>query len=220
MSLLYLEHRDELCFGIWHITESERELETLSGCTAPTRLTNSSRRLEYLAIRALAVAMNLDPGSIDYLSSGKPYLKDDTRAISFSHTKNHAAMVVGRNPLIGIDIEQRTQRVERVRHKFMHPLEDAMLEESNLDTTTGLLVHWCAKEAVFKAVPEVEIDFANEIRVTHLPFMQSLAKSDARPTGEVVFLRTHTTFQLEAWIMPAFVMDICHSGVTDHPVLK
>lgn len=220
MSLLHLEHRDELCFGIWHITESERELETLSGCTAPTRLTNSSRRLEYLAIRALAIAMSLDPENIDYLPSGKPYLKGDTRTISFSHTKNHAAIIVGRNPLIGIDIEQRTQRVERVRHKFMHPLEEATLEESNLDMTTGLLVHWCAKEAAFKAVPEVDIDFAKEIRVTHLPMVQPLAKPHTPPCGEVVFLRTHVTFQLEAWIMPAFVLVICHSGVTDHPVSK
>jgi len=180
MSLLHVEHRDARSFGIWHITESESELETLSGCTAPSKLTNPSR---------------------------KPYLKDSTLAISLSHTKHYAAIVVSNHPLIGIDIEQRTERVERVRHKFMHPQEEAALEASGIDTLTGLLMHWCTKEAVFKAVPEVDIDFAKEIRVTHLP--------DKQTTGEATFIRTQTTFQLEVRSTPDFVMVICHAGVID-----
>jgi len=207
MSLLHVEHRDARSFGIWHITESESELETLSGCTAPSKLTNPSRKLEYLAVRSLAVTMGLDPAQIDYHPSGKPYLKDSTLAISLSHTKHYAAIVVSNHPLIGIDIEQRTERVERVRHKFMHPQEEAALEASGIDTLTGLLMHWCTKEAVFKAVPEVDIDFAKEIRVTHLP--------DKQTTGEATFIRTQTTFQLEVRSTPDFVMVICHAGVID-----
>lgn len=223
MSLLYVEQRDALAFGVWHITESESELEIASGCTAPARLTNPSRRLEYLAVRSLAVSMGINPAHIHYHPTGKPFLKGDTRAISLSHTKQYAAIVVGTNPLIGIDIEQCSERVERVRRKFMHPLEEAALEATSLDTLTGLLVHWCAKEAVFKAAPEVDIDFAKEIRVTCIPLVVPLAEvlqqvppeSNSQCAGRVTFVRTQTVFQLEAWSTPAFVMVICHSGVTD-----
>jgi len=224
MSLLYVEQRVTLSFGIWHITEHESILETLSGCSAPAHVTNSARRLEYLAIRSLAKAMGISPSHIDYHPSGKPFLKDDSRAISLSHTKHYAALLVGENPLIGIDIEQRSNRVERVRHKFMHPLEEAALEAAGLDTSTGLLVHWCAKEAVFKAVPEKDIDFVGEIRVTHLPTIRPIPtvteitkvtkietqQPSTAITGKVTFLRTHTSFQLEAWSSPDFVLVICH----------
>jgi 4'-phosphopantetheinyl transferase len=232
MSLLYRENRDALSFGIWHMTETEAELENLSGCTAPTRLSNPSRKCEYLAIRALAVSMGLNPGKIDYLPSGKPFLKEDSRTISLSHTKKYAALLVADHPLVGIDIEQRTERVVRVRHKFMHPTEEEALVAAGLDTNTGLLMHWCAKEAVFKAVPEENIDFAREIRIIRAPVLATLSEStgtdtlqvltaDDSPTqrsqqqaGEVRFLRTGIDFQLEGWSTEAFVMVICHSLAT------
>ena len=251
MSLLYKEHRDAFSFGIWHITETEDELESLSGCSAPARLSNLSRRREYLAIRALFVSVGLDPGKVDYLPSGKPFLRDDPRDISLSHTKDYSAIVVSSHSSVGIDIEQRTERVVRVRHKFMHPLEEAALmeatlKETHLDTNTGLLVHWCAKEAVFKAVPEEAIDFAHEIRVTRLPLLQPLFDVDEMDspipdsphqdaeesnlskkgaltqdrTGEVDFLRTNTHFRLEGWSTRKFIMVICHSPLTDHLVSK
>lgn len=234
MSLLYKEHRDAFSFGIWHITETEDELESLSGCSAPARLSNRSRRREYLAIRALFVSMGFDPGMVEYLPSGKPFLRDDSRNISLSHTKDYAAIVVSGHSSVGIDIEQRTERVLRVRHKFMHPLEEAALMElaltkTGLDTNTGLLVHWCAKEAVFKAVPEENIDFAREIQVVRIPLLQALfdvnetsamKQNTQETTGEVDFLRTKTRFLLEAWSSTAFVMTICHSPLTDHLVSK
>jgi phosphopantetheinyl transferase len=249
MSLLYKGHRDALSFGIWHITETEAELERFSGCSAPARISNPSRRCEYLSIRALAVDMGLDPGKIEYQTSGKPFLTDYPGTISFSHTKNYAAIVVAPHVNVGIDIEQRTERVVRIRHKFMHPLEEAALKEaalieSNWDTNTGLLLHWCAKEAVFKAVPEEAIDFAQEIRVSRLPLLQSLndltetgtsipnsqhhqtteglpskrntlTKSTKETIGEVRFLRNNSSFQLEGWSTAAFVLVICYESLTD-----
>ncbi len=223
MSLLYVEHRSELCFGIWHITEEESQLESLSGCSAPTHVTSPARRREYLAVRSLAVTLGIIPDQIDYLSSGKPFLRNDARTISISHTKDYAALLVGKQPLIGIDIEQQSKKAERVRHKYMHPTEDSMLEASGLDIPTGLLVHWCAKEAVFKAVPEEGIDFSEEIRLTRLPdvpflsdtTVQQTASGDAAAMGEIWFMRTRTAFKLEAWSSPAFVLVICHSGISD-----
>lgn len=211
MSLLNEEHCDAFSLGVWHMTESETELERLSGCKAPDHLTSPARKREYLAIRALAVAMGIKPGRIGYLPSGKPFLIEDERSISLSHTKNYAALLVASDPRIGIDIEQRTERVNRVRHKFMHPSEEEALSAGSLDETTGLLMHWCAKEAVFKAVPEENIDFAHEIRITRLPIPFS-------QEGEVCFLRTGSCFQLEVRTTDDFVMAICHSAFTGHPV--
>lgn len=244
MSLMYTAHHDAIRFGVWHITESENELEYLSGCTASAHASSPARRLEYLAVRSLMVSMDLDPETLAYQPSGKPYLRNTPGTISVSHTKNYAAIAFSEQSNVGIDIEQRSERVVRVRHKFMHPEEEDAVTKSAMDTSTALLVHWCAKEAVFKAVPEENIDFSHEIRVVRIPVLQPLSDGTISFTdccrgiprekpeggndtntglppsnsGEARFLRTDLSFKLEGWMSADVVLVLCHAPLIDLPV--
>lgn len=184
-------------FAVWSLTETEAELETLTGLQAPTRLKTPSRRLEYLAVRALAVAFGLDPAAIGYKSTGQPYLSGDHRTISITHTKGYAALLLSDHPLVGIDMEARSDRALRIRHKFMHPEEETLMQAAGMDEVTGLLLHWCVKEAVFKAISEEGVDFKSDIRVDI-------------GSNKATFVPTGKRFTLETWPAPAYVLVVCY----------
>ncbi|MDP4277618.1 MAG: 4'-phosphopantetheinyl transferase superfamily protein [Bacteroidota bacterium] len=205
MSLYHIDTLPYYSYGIWKIEEDEASLRQASGCIAPSTLSNPVRRAEYLAVRALAKRMGIKAETINYLPSGKPYLANDTRTISISHTKDYVAVMLSRLPLAGIDIETRSPRVMRVRHKYMHPEEEHQLVASGIDETVGLLLHWCIKEAIFKAIPEEGVDFAQEIRVTEL----SCLDGTWHFTGKS--FRSNTPFQVNYLIGPAFVLTCCYS---------
>ena len=193
--------------AIWQIAESEEELtaplphgeELLA--EARQRFKAAGRRLEWLAVRRLMHQLGI-ASPIAYLPSGKPYLKDDERHISISHTRGYAAVAIsGTNP-IGLDIEQRTDKVCRVQHKFLSPEEKSLLpsEKKNVE---ALLIIWTAKEAMFKLVDREGIDFADHFH---------LAPFTVAPAGECTARETFTperrTFSLRYWVLPEFVMTL------------
>lgn len=199
MSLLLHESRNNptLQVAVWSLTESEAELEARCGIKAPAQLKTPARRLEYLAIRALAVHLGLDPKNIAYKTSGQPFLTEDPRCISITHTKGYAALLLSDKQGTGIDMEARSDRVLRIRHKFMHPEEEALMASAGMDVATGLLLHWCVKEAVFKAIPEEGVDFRTDIRVD-----LSTNKATYVPTGK--------RFTLETWPAPDYILVVCY----------
>lgn len=199
MSLLLHETRTNpsLQFAVWTIEESEEALELLCGIKAPSHLKTPTRRLEYLAVRTLAVKLGINPASIVYKPTGQPYLQGDSRTISITHTKGHAALLLSDQPGTGIDMEARSERVLRVKHKYMHPEEEALLLTVNMDETTGLLLHWCVKEAVFKAIPEEGIDFKQDIRVNI-------------GSKTVTYVPTGKLFTLETWCTAAYALVVCY----------
>lgn len=162
---------EEKCMiAIWQIAESEEELvarlprgeEFLA--EARTRFKSVGRRLEWLAVRRLMHEMGID-SSIAYYPSGRPYLVDDTRHISISHTRGYAAVAIREDAPVGLDIEQRTDKVCRVQHKFLSHEEKKFLplEKKNVE---ALLVIWTTKEAMFKLVDKEGIDFAAHFHVS------------------------------------------------------
>ena len=165
MGLFHTEEKSNYRYGIWKIEEDESELELLSGCIAPTRITNNLRRLEYLAVRALSKFMVVDPTGILYHPSGKPYHENGGFRISISHTKKYVAFMVSSLDLAAIDIETKSERIIKIRKKFMSQTEEDNLSDSGNDIVTGLLLHWCAKESMFKAVNYEGIDFIEEFRI-------------------------------------------------------
>ena len=165
MGLFHTEENSNYRYGIWKIEEDESELELLSGCLAPARITNSLRRLEYLAVRALSKKMGVDPAGILYHTSGKPYHENGEFRISISHTKKYVAFMVSNLELAAIDIETKSERILKIRKKFMSLTEENNLSDSGYDIVTGLLLHWCAKESMFKAVNYEGIDFIEEFQI-------------------------------------------------------
>ena len=94
-------------------------------------------------------------------------MADGSASISISHTKSYVAVLLGtRDKEVGIDIEQYGEIVLRVAHKFMREDEEASLFRGT--EIWSLLLHWSAKETMFKCMNASDVDFREHMRV--LPF--------------------------------------------------
>lgn len=133
-----------LRLGLWRI-EEESDL--------------TPRKREQKAVHLLLAAMTGDSNAeVSHESSGKPYLASSNPepppTLSISHTKGYAAVLLAgdNNTRVGIDIEYRSDRVERIASRFIHKDEKA-------DSTTDKLLLWSAKEAVYKCFSEDSLLF-------------------------------------------------------------
>lgn len=121
---------------------------------------NAKREIETLGKQYL-ISKLLDRENVQiiYNSKGKPYLAEDSRHISLSHSHGKLAIIVNEQEPTGIDIELIRDKVLRIRHKFLSPAE---LAETGEDVEK-LLVYWAAKESLYKIYGLKEVDF-----ITHL----------------------------------------------------
>lgn len=170
---LFLEHTtSSFRWGIWRVEESPEELLSMLPRQevykeSVRRFTAVHRRLEWLAVRVLLYTLLGEEKEIAYYPDGKPYLADTSVSFSISHTKGYVAVVLGEpGREVGIDIEQYGERVRKVAHKFMR--EDEVASPFRGTDTWSLLLHWSAKEAVFKCLNALEVDFRRHMRM--LPF--------------------------------------------------
>lgn len=159
--------------GLWQIDESVDDFYAQYPWlqrykTEVERYKSDSRKLEFLAVRALLREMLLMNGSSDKMfaqvgeithnKAGKPMLKG--YHISISHTQGFAALILSKTKTVAVDIEYFSDRVKRIASKFLRKDERA----NDLDS---LLVHWCGKETVYKLFSEDNLQFC-DMRV--LPF--------------------------------------------------
>lgn len=204
MGLLHFEKNADYCYGIWKMDEDENKLRNIleNGIAAPQK--NQGKRIEFLSVRALAKWMDIDPMSIEHLSSGRPYLKDSKTGISISHTKGYVAIMLSDIVTIGTDIEQRSDRVQKVAHKFMHPEELENISKLSCSRSLALLLHWSAKEALFKAIPDEGVDFAKDLRILEF----SAPSEKGRFMGKA--LRSGMAFQIDYRVEKDFVFTTCY----------
>ena len=152
--------------GLWQMDESPEQLFDLYPHILPYRSSldnkykNDGRKLEFLAIRALMYEMLRVNGASKGLLShagdfthngqGKPLFRG--YHVSISHTKGYAALILSKKSEVAVDIEYMSDRVERIASKFLRKDERA-------DSLDAKLVHWCAKETVFKLFSEENLLF-------------------------------------------------------------
>lgn len=152
--------------GLWQMDESPEQLFDLYPHLLPYRSSlddkykNDGRKLEFLAIRALMYEMLRVNGASKGLLShagdfthngqGKPLFRG--YHVSISHTEGYAALILSKKSEVAVDIEYMSDRVERIASKFLRKDERA-------DSLDAKLVHWCAKETVFKLFSEENLLF-------------------------------------------------------------
>ena len=128
-----------------------------------SRFTSESRQREWLAVRVLLKELCGEEKKIGYLPSGKPYLEDGSMRVSFSHTKGYVAVAVHPFAEVGVDIEQYGTRVQKVASRFIR--EDERVSIASGDEIYGLLLHWSAKETMFKLMEEEAVDFVSHLHI-------------------------------------------------------
>lgn len=148
--------------GIWRIDESQ---DTLLGLLDNRQwikdillMKSEPKRLEKLAVRVLLKELLGEEKHICYLESGKPCLEDGSYQISISHTKGYVAVIIDKEHPVGIDIEQITDKVKRVRSRFISDKEYIDPDQELIH----LLLHWSAKETVYKLLDIAGIELKEE----------------------------------------------------------
>ncbi|MDR0989570.1 MAG: 4'-phosphopantetheinyl transferase superfamily protein [Prevotellaceae bacterium] len=177
MPLLFQHTLPDCSLAVWKTDESVDELLNL---LLPhqeryrqeiTRFAATQRRREWLATRILLRLLLNNSSSeaeITHLPNGKPYLKESTVPISISHTMGYAALLIGHSgDETGIDIEQTGERVHRIAPRYMR--EDEPIHSYLGTDTWSLLLHWSAKETLFKCLNTPEVDFKQHLRI--FPFI-------------------------------------------------
>lgn len=194
--------KESFRWGIWKADETLEELALLMPhgdvCMQESiqRFSNENRRKEWLAVRVLLSYLSEKEYEIAYCPSGKPYLKDSSCRISVSHTNGYVAVALHPLHEVGIDIERYATRVMKVKERFMRENEYAEGDE-----IYALLLHWSAKETLFKLLGQEEVDLKEHFQI--LPFsigqegtMKAYEYKTAEKNDYTVFYRLEPEFVL------------------------
>lgn len=183
MPLLYKKQESELLYGIWKVTEPNEVLSASLVHSNFDYINNERREQEKLAVRILLkTLLNGEERCIGYYPSGKPYFSDNKGHISISHTKGYVAVALHPTFEIGLDIEQYSDRVRRISSRFIRSDEEPTilntikLKEiipSHSNEIYAMLLHWSAKETIFKIMGEVDVDFLSNIRIFPFDIQQN-----------------------------------------------
>lgn len=156
--------------GIWELTETSTALMNVFSpeeIADPDfrKYTYEKRKVEWLASRLMLKQLIGTDFKISYSETGKPLLRHAKyKQLSISHSRNFAVIFVHESREIGIDIESMTRNYQSIEERY---LSDAELVQVDQNPVLQCL-YWCAKEAIFKLVPEQGIEFREQILV--LPF--------------------------------------------------
>ncbi len=152
---------------LWDLMLEETVSNTIN---LPTHIHHPKRIIEYLSTQKMKEALEIFK-PISHFENGKPFIHDGPH-ISISHGTKIAGFIRSDKP-VGLDIQQISPQIGRIRNKFCHPdeLNDAQQSEDELAYLTLL---WSAKEAVFKIYGEGLV-FAEQIRIGPLKNDRNIA---------------------------------------------
>ena len=168
--------------GLWRMTETPAELLWHYPSLQPlwaevsSRYRSEARQMERLSAHALLAEMtgrsNL---AIGHASSGRPLV--DGYELSISHTRGYAALMLSDGERVAVDIEQRSDRVKRIAHKFIRSDETA-------ESVDDMLAVWSAKETIYKLYSEDELQY-HEMQTTAITadclMVRNLKRSEQVP---------------------------------------
>ena len=147
--------------GVWKITETEAELTEAFvniGLDKETFLQtkNEQRSKQWLTTRILLNEF-FENVQISYDIYGKPQLSNNWH-ISISHSNEFVAINLNEKNHCGIDIEKISDKVARIKHKFLND-EDL----KNVTSPEDLTIYWGAKEALYKCYGKKEVLFIENL---------------------------------------------------------
>ncbi len=160
-------------WALWFITENENELVEASGDSIDSSIVSYTKRLEWLAGRALIKSLVEQCGmefyGLEKDEFGKPSLKNHTHFISLSHSYPYVAAQIDPAQEVGIDLEQPKEKLLTIAHRVLSHQE---LEDAGTDVIKHC-VYWCAKEALYKSYGKRGLHFADHLHVAPFVLMRN-----------------------------------------------
>ena len=154
--------------AVWQITETEDELKAMSSVPSDemeeiSLFGSESQRKQKLAVRALINELFDEKMYLDHHDNGKPYLENCATNISITHTEKYVAVIIHDEDDLGIDIESLDRDFSAVEQRALS--EDEIEDLDDDSRNEQLAIYWCAKEAIFKRMSQLRVDFAEQIEV-------------------------------------------------------
>jgi 4'-phosphopantetheinyl transferase EntD len=148
--------------AVWRIKEDEAFF--LEKVPVSRSITHPHKRLQHLAGRYLLQYLfpEFPIHLIQIADTRKPFLENESHHFSISHCGDYAAAIVSTGNRVGIDIEQHSDRIFKVQHKFLTPHEAGM---QHLVGDIFPTLIWSVKEAMYKWYSFGEIDFQEHLQV-------------------------------------------------------
>jgi phosphopantetheinyl transferase len=154
--------------GVWKIEEDIKTLLDLVVLEGEDKkkykvFASTSRKLEFLSVRALLAELVGKDIRIVYNKNNKPFLKDGSRFISISHSHKLTAILLSTNEKVGIDLEYMSANIGAIAFKFINRREKISKEPEK--RKYHLYLHWCAKEALYKICDKEGISIKKDITI-------------------------------------------------------
>ena len=215
MPIFYQQDIDEYTkLGIWKIEEDENFF--LQSVVPQRNVSHPHKKLQHLAGRYLLKYLFPDfPLSLILIAdTRKPYLENEAYHFSISHCGDYAAAIVSKTKRVGVDIELPSEKVERIRHKFLDDREQIMVDtewsyNGNEELAIGdkqinlknLTLLWSCKEAIFKWWGKGNVDFSDMMKLTgYMP------KEKGVLSGKFIKEETNSAFPVYYEIFPSLVL--------------
>ncbi len=159
---------DYTVVGVWKI---EEDLKTLLSMVELDQNDNrryktfrsTSRKLEFLSVRALLKELIGPDARIVYNKNNKPFIKDGSHFISITHSHKLTAIMLSTQEKIGIDLEHMSSNINALSFKFINKKERITRERDK--KRYHLYLHWCAKEALYKICDKEGINIKKNITI-------------------------------------------------------
>ncbi|HPH83808.1 MAG TPA: 4'-phosphopantetheinyl transferase superfamily protein [Ferruginibacter sp.] len=171
MPLVYQQNiNEDTRLGVWHIAEAEDFF--LAKVPLQKTITHPHKRLQHLAGRMLLTELFSDfPLSlIEIADTRKPFLPNEAFHFSISHCGDYAAAMVSKVNRVGVDIEIISEKVGRIKDKFLSEKEQLMLtrafeDQHEISPESALTLAWSFKEAMFKWFGDGGVDFRKHLLI-------------------------------------------------------
>jgi 4'-phosphopantetheinyl transferase len=168
MPLLINLYENSYRLALWKLSETVDFFEDKAHLTQAdlqlySKISNETRKKEWLAVRVLLNDVLGFWPNITYMETGKPILNNHIRHLSISHSKEMVGILLCTSPFAGIDIEKTTRNIDKILPRFLSGEEIRNIIDSKIPYCE--IIHWCAKEAIFKSVNQPNIEFSKEIKI-------------------------------------------------------
>lgn len=180
--------------GVWKIEEDLNTLLSMVEIDNGDKkkynaFASTSRKLEFLSVRALLAEVLGKDARIVYNKNNKPFLRDGSRFISISHSNKLTAILLSTNEKVGIDLEFMSTNIGRIAFKFINRKEKITRDPDK--RIYHLYLHWCAKEALYKICDKEGISIRKNITIE--PFE---VKESGEIQGSVKTKKINDSFDL------------------------
>lgn len=175
--------------GIWKVEEDREGLLSLlrrhEWIQNIYPIKAESRVLEILSARILIKELTGEEKEVYYNDTGKPFLADKSFYISVSHTRGYVSVAINKEKPIGLDIEYISEKIRRVQSRLIS--EHEYIDRDN--ELVHLLLHWSAKEAMFKFLDAEGVDFRRHLFVSKFTPQKegTFSAKEVRSSGEIDF---------------------------------